>query len=334
MVKQQFGLTSEDTEIKVGQTPKTAIWKKNKAVVWYYPAKERKFEVPLFLIYSLVSKPYILDLSHNSSMIQAFTKNGYDVYLLDFGVAGYEDKDLTLDDYISKYIKKAVQHTLRHSKANEITVVGYCLGGTLATIYAAVADEPIKNLILFVTPVDFQQLPLTASWRNMLKEERGTIEKIIDHYGIIPPTFIDKGIKLATSPLPIKPYLALLEHADNTQYVDRWKRFQKWTSDHVPFVGATLKQLIFDLALDNKLVNNELLINKTRVNLKNINANLLVVSTTDDDLVPEELTVSIMELVSSRDKTYQLEKGGHATLAIKGRLPKSLDDWLSERSIS
>ncbi len=334
VVKQQLGLLSKDSRLKLGQTPKTAIWKKNKATVWYYPAKKRKFEIPLFLIYSLVSKPYILDLSSSTSMIQAFTNKGYDVYLLDFGVAGYEDKDLTLDDYIGKYIQKAVQHTLRHSKANEITVVGYCLGGTLATIYAAVADEPIKNLILFVTPIDFQQLPLTAPWRSMLLEERDVIESIIDHYGIIPPTFIDKGIKLLTSPLPIKPYLALLNHADNKEYVDRWKRFQQWTSDHVPFVGATLKQLIFDLALENKLVNNQLLINNTRVNLNNIDSNLLVISATDDELVPEEFTVSIMKLVSSRDKTYKQEKGGHATLAIKGRLPKSLDEWLSVRSNS
>nr|MBA5585149.1 alpha/beta fold hydrolase [Anaerobacillus isosaccharinicus]QOY38461.1 alpha/beta fold hydrolase [Anaerobacillus isosaccharinicus] len=317
---------------KVGQTPKTAIWKKNKAVVWYYPAKEKKFQTPLFLIYLLVSKPYILDLDPNSSMIQAFTKKGYDVYLLDFGVPGYEDKDLCLDDYICKYIKKAVQQSLRHSSSSEISIIGYCLGGTLATIYAAVAKEPIKNLILFVTPLDFSQLPLTEEWRKMLKMEQKTIEQLIDQYGILPAKVIDKGIKLLTSPITLSPYLALLEHAENQEYVNKWRRFNQWARDHIPFVGATLKQLIYDLALDNKLVKNELMINKQIVNLSNIKANLLVVSTNDDELVPEELTVSIMNLVSSEDKTYKKVRGGHATLAIKGRLPEFFENWLSERS--
>lgn len=317
---------------KVGQTPKTAIWKKNKAVVWYYPAKEKKFQTPLFLIYSLVSKPYILDLDPNSSMIQAFTNKGYDVYLLDFGIPGYEDKDINLDDYISKYIQKAVQQSLRHSSSSEISIIGYCLGGTLATIYAAVAKEPIKNLILFVTPLDFSQLPLTQEWKKLLKTERSTIDQLIDQYGILSPNLIDKGIKLLTSPITLTPYLALLEHRGNQEFVDKWRRFNQWVRDHIPFVGATLKQLIFDLALDNKLVKNELMINKQQVDLSNIDANLLVISTNDDELVPEELTVSIMNLVSSEDKTYKKVRGGHATLAIKGRLPEFFENWLSERS--
>jgi polyhydroxyalkanoate synthase subunit PhaC len=315
---------------EVGQTPKTAIWKKNKAVVWYYPAKQKKYETPLFLIYSLVSQPYILDLKPGSSMIQAFTDLGYDVYLLDFGNPGYEDKDITLDDYICNYIEKAVKRTLRHSKSSEVTIIGYCLGGTLATIYAAVTKEPIKNLILFVTPLDFSELPLTAQWRKTLKEEQKNIEQLIDQYGIIPANFIDRAIKLLTSPFPLTPYLSLLEHSYDEQYVEKWRSFHQWAKDHIPFVGATLKPLIFDLALDNKLVKNKFLVNKQRVDLKNIKANLLVVSTTDDELVPEHFTTSIMNLVSSKDKTYKRVRGGHASLAIKGRLPQFTEQWLSE----
>ncbi|MCT8139378.1 alpha/beta fold hydrolase [Anaerobacillus sp. CMMVII] len=316
---------------KVGQTPKTSIWKKNKATVWYYPAKEKKYKTPLLLIYSLVSKPYILDLSPETSMIQAFNHKGYDVYLLDFGVPGYEDKDLTLDDYIHSYIQKAVQHTLRHSKSNDLTIVGYCLGGTLGTIYAAIAKEPVKNLILFVTPIDFKKLPINQEIRKLLNDERKNIEKLIDQYGIIPAMFIDKAVKLVTSPLPITPYLALYEHSTDKQYVERWRRFNHWARDHIPFVGATLKQLI-DLVLDNQLTQNKLLINNERVNLSNIHANLLVISTSDDELVPEELTAPIMDLVSSKDKTYKKVKGGHATLAVKGYLPEVLEKWLEKRS--
>ncbi|MFN7249384.1 MAG: alpha/beta fold hydrolase [Anaerobacillus sp.] len=317
---------------EVGQTPKTAVWRKNKAVVWYYPAKQKKYETPLFLIYSLVSQPYILDLKPGSSMIQAFTDLGYDVYLLDFGIPGYEDKDITLDDYINRYIEKAVQRSLRHSKTPDITIIGYCLGGTLATIYAAVTKDPIKNLILFVTPLDFSELPLTAQWRKELKNEQKKIEQLIDQYGIIPANVIDHAIKLVTSPISLTPYLALLEHSYDEQYVVKWRSFNQWAKDHIPFVGATLKPLIFDIALDNKLIKNKLIINKQRVDLNNIKANLLVVSTTDDELVPEQLTSSIMNLVSSKNKMYKRVRGGHASIAIKGRLPEFLKHWLSKHS--
>lgn len=137
---------------------------------------------------------------------------------------------------------------------------------------------------------------------------------------------------MVTSPIPITPYLSLLEHSYDEQYVEKWQSFNQWARDHIPFVGATLKPLIFDLALDNKLVKNKLIVNKERVDLKTINANLLVVSTTDDELVPEELTSSIMDLVSSKDKLYKRVRGGHASIAIKGRLPEFIEQWLSEHS--
>ena len=317
---------------KDGQTPRIAVWKKNKATVWFYAAKERKYHTPLFLIFSLVSKPYILDLSPETSMIQAFTRNGYDVYLLDFGIPGYEDKDLTLDDYIGNYIKNGVRRSLAHSQSNDITIIGYCLGGTLATIYAAITNEPIKNLILLVAPVDFSQIPLPENWRRMLINERSSIEELIDQYGIIPPTVIDKGIKLITSPVSITPYLSLIERRENDIFVEKWHRFNEWARDHIPFVGATVKQLLYDIAVDNKLAKNKLLINGRRVNLRNIRANLLVVSANNDDLVSEELSAPIINHVTSKDKTYKLVNGGHASLAVKGYLPEFLEKWLSEHS--
>ncbi|MFT4412301.1 alpha/beta fold hydrolase [Fredinandcohnia humi] len=319
---------------KVGQTPKTAIWRKNKATVWFYPAREQKYQTPLFLIYSLVSKSYILDLSPETSMIQAFTTHGYNVYLLDFGVPGYEDKDLTLDDYVTKYIEKGVECSLAHSNTKDLTIIGYCLGGTLATMYAAITSQRIKNLILLVAPIDFSHIPLPVNWKQMLKNERPAIENLIDQYGIIPPNVIDKGIKVITSPISITPYLALSDKRGDSHSVEKWQAFNHWARDHIPFVGGTIKQLIFDIALDNKLAKNRLILNGKRVNLRNIKSNLLVVSANNDDLVPEKSTSPIIRLVSSKDKTYKSINGGHASLAVKGYLPDFLKKWLAEHSHS
>lgn len=50
---------------------------------------------------------------------------GYEVYLLDWGSPGYEDKKIGLDTYIEKYLKQAVKRAIRHSGAEEITIIGY-----------------------------------------------------------------------------------------------------------------------------------------------------------------------------------------------------------------
>jgi polyhydroxyalkanoate synthase subunit PhaC len=316
---------------KVGQTPRISIWKKNKAALWYYPSKSKKYQTPLFLIYSLLNQPYILDLGPGLSMIEAFTKEGYDVYLLDFGIPGYEDKDFTLDYYIYNYIDEGIQRALHHSRSSYITIIGYCLGGTLASIYSAISTAPIKNLILLAPPLDFEQ-PMLNPWQTALKNGQLQLDDVIDEYGIIPAKLVEHSMRVLTSPISYSPYLSLLGRLDDDKYVDKWIRFQKWVKGNIPFVGATLKQILNDLVKDNKLINNKLKVRGNRVKLSNISANLLVVSTSGDQIVPEELTKPIMNKVGSKDKTYLRVKGGHVTLAIKGEIPDFLAEWLHKRS--
>ncbi len=81
----------------VAQTPKQVIWTLNKARLYRYipvvPAAQRH-KVPLLLVFALMNRPYILDLRPGHSFIEYMVKQGYDVYLLDWGAPGPEDKGL------------------------------------------------------------------------------------------------------------------------------------------------------------------------------------------------------------------------------------------------
>lgn len=308
------------------------VWKINKSTLWHYPPKKKKYNTPLYLVYSLLNKPYILDLSPEMSMINAFTKEGYDVYLLDFGALGYEDKGLTLDDYIKKHIQKGVRRALLHSKAESITVLGYCLGGTLATIYAAVAEEPVKNLVLFAPPIDFQGNVKMNGWSQALKNKNLPIDELINAYEFIPAGAVKSIIKLATAPITISSYMSLLKGIKDENYVQKWSSINRWANDHVPFSGAALKTIVNDLYINNKLINNQLFIEKERVKLANIKSSLLIVSALDDELVPPTMSESLMDKVGSEDKSFKTVRGGHVTIAVKGSLPEFLVDWLQKRS--
>lgn len=318
-------------EPEVGPTYRIPVWKKNKATLWYYPAKTKKYSIPLFLVYSLVNKAFILDLAPGSSMIEAFVNAGYEVYLLDFGIPGYEDKDISLDMYVMDYIQSAVKRAFRHSEAEEITVIAYCLGGTLGAIYAAISDEPIKNLVLTVAPIDFHQYPVFDQWIEALQD--GEVNnRFLDAIGIVPAKFMEAGMRMVSSPIYFSHYLSLLAKADNKEYVDHWRRFNKWTIEHVPLAGKALKQLSENIGKDNKLINGGMVIRGKKADLSNIHANLLVVTAEKDRLVPIEMSSPIMELVSSKDKTFEVITAGHATFTVKDGLPPYLDSWLSKRS--
>lgn len=328
----EFVNTVSRPELSTNHTPRKLVWKKNKATLWYYPAVEKKYDIPVFMIYSLFNRPTILDFAPGSSVIEGLVNNGYDVYLLDWGIAGYEDKDINLEDYIVDYIQKGVQRTLRHSGAKEVSVIGYCLGGTFAAMYTAIADEPIRNLIVATVPIDFSVSALPDKWEEALKEGAFDIDRLLDVFGVIPPSFVEAMFRSVTSPIYNSPYVTLLSRANDKRFVEKWRRMNTWTNGHVPLTGGAFRQLTNDLFKENKLVKGEFTIHGQKVNLANIKANLLVVSSKNDTLIPEGQSLPLMDLVSSKDKTYLSVNAGHVSLAMTGKLNGILEKWLGEHS--
>jgi len=100
------------TKAAIGQTPKDLIWTLNKARLYRYvpvvPA-EARHPVPLLLVFALMNRPTIMDLRRGHSFVEYMVGRGYDVYLLDWGVPGPEDKDLKFDDYVLDYMPRAIR---------------------------------------------------------------------------------------------------------------------------------------------------------------------------------------------------------------------------------
>jgi hypothetical protein len=56
---------------------------------------------------------------------------GFDVFLLDWGVADAVEAQNTLEDYVDDYIPEAIEATMAESGAEELNLIGYCFGGVL-----------------------------------------------------------------------------------------------------------------------------------------------------------------------------------------------------------
>src|SRR5215204_6310967 len=126
----------EGAQADTGQTPKETVCAK------------KKHPVPVLMVYALINRPYILDLMPGNSFIEYLVGEGFDVYMLDWGIPGDEDRDLTFENYVLDYLPRAVKKVLRHSHSDEFTMLGYCMGGTMSAMYASLFPEHLKNLIL------------------------------------------------------------------------------------------------------------------------------------------------------------------------------------------
>ncbi|WP_052948873.1 alpha/beta fold hydrolase [Mesobacillus campisalis] len=318
-------------EPTIDHSPRQMVWRKNKSVLWHYPAAEKKYKIPLFFVYSLFNKPYILDISPETSVIGGLTNRGYDVYLLDWGQPGYEDNDIGLDTYVTEYLERAVKRALRHSGAEEISMVGYCLGGTIASIFTSITELPIKNLIVATVPIDFSTSVAPGKWTEGMKDGMVNIDRLADVYGTIPAEYIFMMFR-SLAPFYISPYVSLLTRAHDSRFVDKWRRMNMWLNDATPFAGEAFKQFFNELSKENKLVNGGLVVAGRNVDLKNITCSFYAISSANDNLVLEPQSLPVMDLVGSEDKTYQVVQAGHVSLALTGLFAPIVDEWLSSRS--
>ena len=100
------------TEAKIAQTPKEVIWTFNKAKLYHYvPAvpEEKRHKLPLFLVFAIMNRPHVLDLRPGHSFVEYMLRHGYDLYLLDWGAPGPEDRNLKFDDYTLEYLPRAIR---------------------------------------------------------------------------------------------------------------------------------------------------------------------------------------------------------------------------------
>ncbi|QBP41223.1 class III poly(R)-hydroxyalkanoic acid synthase subunit PhaC [Paenisporosarcina antarctica] len=327
---------TDEPDPKVGQTPKELIWTKNKAKLYrYQPAIKKTNSVPILMVYALINKPYILDLTPGNSLIEHLTNQGHDVYLIDWGTPGYEDKNMKLDDYILDYMPRAVKKVIQTSGASEISLFGYCMGGTMTSIFAALhTDLPIRNLVFMTSPFDFTDAGLFTNW---LDKRHFNVDKLVDTLGMIPHDMIDFGNKLLN---PIAnfygPYLSLADRADNENFVNNWMLMQKWLNDGIPFAGEAYRQWITEFYQENKLINDELYIRGKKVELSKITANVLNIAGKRDVIAAPNQVEPLNAKISSENKTFHLMDTGHVSVVVGRKAINEtyplIDTWLTENS--
>lgn len=316
----------------VGTTPKEVLWRKNKARLYRYrrdtPPTQR---TPVFLVLPLINRAYILDLRPGASFVQFLLSRGFDVFMLDWGIPGEEDRGMDLDALVTRYLPRAVHKARQAAGVEQLTVLGYCIGGALAVCYAALYPESVKNLVLFTTPVDFSDAGRFGDWTA---KKVFPIDRLTEVYPTVPGQLPDFGSKML-NPLPatVGTYMRLWDKlADPDFDVAGWQAMYRWVNEGVPFPGAAYRQWIKDFYQDNKLARGKLEMDGRAVNVKRITCPVLNVAASADTIAPRPTTGAILDLVGSRDKEELLLKGGHVGIVVgraaSNELWPKVADWL------
>ena len=328
------------TKVPIAQTPKELVWTLNKAKLYRYipvvPA-EKRHPIPLILVFALMNRPYILDLRPGHSFVEFVVKQGYDLYLLDWGSPGPEDKHLKFDDYTLEYMPRAIRKMKAIAGAEEFSMLGWCIGAILASVYAALrADDGLRNLILLTAPLDFSNKE-SITFARWVDERYFDVDKVLAATGNMPGEMIDYGAR-ALKPVDnyVLNYLKLWDNLNNPQVVEAWRAMNTWVTDNVPLAGGAFRQLVVDLYRNDRLMRGEWIIRGERVDLSKIRANLLTVIAETDHITPPCQSEAVMSKVSSKDKELFRVRGGHIGIMAGSGADRvtwpHINGWLGRRS--
>ncbi|MEN6461138.1 MAG: alpha/beta fold hydrolase [Syntrophomonas sp.] len=321
---------------QTGMTPKDTVWKKNKAKLHRYTSRNGlKHRIPVLFLYALINKAYILDLTPGMSMIEYLVDDGYDVYLLEWGNFEWEDRNLSMADFVFDYIAHAVHKVCQFSGTDELSIIGYCMGGTMASMYASLFPFPkIKNLALLAAPLDFNNAGVTSYWLN---QDNFDTDKVVNTFELIPKTFLDFGVKMLN---PVNNYVGtytrLWKMIDEGLSVESWRLLNKWVNDNINFPGEAYRQWIKELYQENKLINKQFMLRGHQVDLSNIHSPLLVFYGKNDHIVLPHQSLAARDAIASSDINCMEFPIGHGGLVFgniaKKHVYPSLSEWLNTRS--
>lgn len=184
-------LTTPDAPI--GQTPREVVWTHRGTTLYRYRSSRREHAIPVLLVFALINRPDVFDLRPGHSFVEHLLEEGFDVFLLDWGVPDDEDADRGLDSYVCDELPWGMRETLRAAGADELSLAGWCIGGTLCAMHAALRPHGgARNLVLLTTPID----TVDSLYTRWVGRDSFDVDLVADTFPAIPGRGIDWANKL------------------------------------------------------------------------------------------------------------------------------------------
>jgi len=318
----------------VGCTPKDVVWRPGRTELWHYRNDGGRVTPPLLIVFSLISRSYILDLSPGNSFIERLLQAGFDVWLLDWGVPDERDAKNRLEDYVDDYISAGIVRVLKLTGQDEVNLLGYCFGGDLTLLHAAHhPDAPLRSLTVMATPVDFRHMGPLA---DVFGVGGLDVADVLDSDGNVPPQVVLQGFHTLKPTSQVTRYVDLWDRLWNEEYVTAYQAMTAWSDDHVPFPGAVAEEVVRMLVRDNGFITDQLSVGGDRVHLADVRCPFLTVLANRDHIVPEPAAAPLIELVGAADKHELRLDAGHIGLVVGKTAARTtiptIIDFLQQRS--
>lgn len=314
----------------VGVTPADVVFSENKWRLLRYRPRPAglAFRTPVLLVPSLINRHYVLDLTPGKSFAEYLVKQGHDVFCLDWGTPGDEDRLQTFDDICDRALGRATRVAAGHGERDEVHLLGYCMGGILTAIHAAVRPAYVASLVELAAPVRFHDEGLLSAW---MRTSTFDVDAMVDAFGNVPWQLMQSSFHLLRPTLSLSKAVGLLDRAWNDEFLDGFLALETWGNDNVSLPGEFYRRYA-RMYRDDELMRGTFSLSGHPVRLADIRCPLLTVTFEHDNIVPWRSAAELHERASSPDKHHLHQQGGHvgavvSKSAARGLWPRISQFW-------
>lgn len=314
----------------LAQTPRDELRLEGGASLYRFRGAAHPGRKPLLLVPSMINRWYVLDLRPGASLVEALVGAGFDVWCLDWGTPEAEDRYLDWEAVLAR-LGRAVRRVKRETGADQIGVLGYCMGGTLTTIYVAQHAKEIAALVTLAAPIDFAR---GGQLRCMVEPRWFDADAIADA-GNVAPDQMQAGFSALRPTLELGKLMSMPDLAMDPKARDAFLALDEWASDNIPFPAEAYRRYIREMYQANELALGTHRVGGRGVSLGEITCPTLVITASRDTICPPAAATALLDHIAASDKDVLEVPGGHVGAVVGSRAAKemhpALASWLSTR---
>ncbi|MGH8138222.1 MAG: PHA/PHB synthase family protein [Steroidobacteraceae bacterium] len=286
-------------------------------VLQYSPQTDSVYAEPVLITPAWIMKYYILDLSPRNSLVRYLVEKGHTVFMISWKNPTSVERDLGMDDYVQLGFKDALEAVNRIVPERKVHAVGYCIGGTLLSVAAALlgarADQRLASVSLLAALTDFSEPGELSVFIS--PSQLAMLEAVMSKAGVLESERMGAAFMLLRSKdLLWTPAVNSYLRGERARPND----LMAWNQDGTRMPWRMHTEYLERLYLKNELARGQFTVGGERVDLKSLRVPMFVVGTETDHVAPWRSVFKLRGLTRSADYTFLLTSGGHNAGIVSG----------------
>lgn len=252
---------------------------------------------PVLVAPSLVNRYHILDLDEGASLLRFLASRGLRPLLLDWGEPKTAERRFTVTDYVEQRLLPAFD-AASQSVGPFVSVVGYCLGGAMATALAQLRADKVRRLALIGAPWDFSAMkPMQAALASLgVSSDRASLNALVQSlgatYGAIPVPALQAIFAQLDPGLALAKFRRFTDMPDGSE-ARRFVLLEDWLNEGPPLSAPAAGEALIDWHLDNAPMQGEWRVAGRAIDPRHVRIPTLIAAATRDRITPSAAAAAL-----------------------------------------